>query len=186
MLIDLNVKSVLQNVNHTRFRYRECHDFKKWSDVMWAKGLQFCSLENIEIHFNLLVFDGKQNPTNSLEAIDRIGLWCVYILVYDTIKIVHPLKRSKEMSHNIILRIRFCILCISKAESIETKHNMLIDYFQMLTKFTIECTSGTMCLVWHESHPLKHIRMVCARDFAIIFRTFGTIISSFAMLSHAI
>lgn len=156
----------------------------EWCDV--GKRTRVLFIGKYRDTFQFAGFWWKTKPNKFIGSHRSNRVMVCVILVYDKVKIVHPLKRSKEMSHNIILRIRFCILCISKAESIETKHNMLIDYFQMLTKFTIECTSGTVCLVWHESHPLKHIRMVCARDFAIIFRTFGTIISSFAMLSHAI
>lgn len=35
-------------------------------------------------------------------------------------------------------------------------------------------------------HPLKHIRMVCTRDFVIIFRIYWTITTSFGSVHYSI
>lgn len=74
MLIDLNVKSVLQNVNHIRFRSSECDVFQNEAyDVGKKASFLFIELSRC---FNLLVSDGKpkkKKNENSSSAIDGMG-----------------------------------------------------------------------------------------------------------------
>lgn len=108
---------------------------------------------------------------------------------------VHPFKWLKEsafckchhQSVSVTKSVSIEIVVLSFVDLTNLEHNMLIDCFQMLTNSLYWVWLSSLCLIWDECRPLKHTRMVCARDFAIIFRIFGTIYTtSFAAVDQSV